>query len=118
MDANPGIGIDDMLVHAAVLAGDNATLATPTITATSATIGTVTISPATAGTTGVGNDLAASASHALCTAGTATAAPVCGWTLSVAQTGGGSIVRLREPGPPSTRPFIVVRQAIQRASIY
>lgn len=96
MDANPGIVTNDMLVTMAVIAGDNSTFGTPTITATGATIGAVTESPATEGTTALGNDLEASASHALCTAGTASAAPVVGWTLSVAQTGGGSLVRLRE----------------------
>lgn len=95
MSANPGVTVNDMLVTGSVIAGDNATFGTPTITATSATIGSVTESPATEGTTLTGNDLEASASYALCTAGTGTAAPVVGWTLSVAQTGGGSLVRLR-----------------------
>lgn len=95
MDANPGIVANDMLDTTAVIAGDNATFGTPTLTATGATIGTVTESPATEGTTTTGNDLEASASHALCTAGSASAAPVVGWTLSAAQTGGGALVRLR-----------------------
>ena len=96
MDANPGITLDDMLVTFATIAGNNATFGTPTLTATGATIGTVTESPATEGSTATGNDLESSASQALCTAGTATAAPVVGWTLSVAQTGGGALARLRE----------------------
>ena len=95
MDANPGVVANDMLDTTAVIAGDSATFGTPTISATGATIGTVTESPATEGTTATGNDLEASASHALCTAGPGTAAPVLGWTLSAAQTGGGAIVRLR-----------------------
>jgi len=94
MDADPGITANDMLSHFAVIAGNNATLATPTISATNATIGTVT--DAVGGQTPTGNDLGADICYALCSAGTATAAPVCGWTLSAAQTGGGSIVRLRE----------------------
>lgn len=100
MDLNPGITTNDMLVHGAVIAGNNATFGTPTMTAASATIGAVTESPATEGTTATGTDLEASASYASCTAGTASAAPVCAWTLSVAQTGGGSIARLREAVPP------------------
>ncbi len=96
MDANPGITNGDFLVTGSVIAGDNSTFGTPTLTAASATIGAVTERPATEGTTALGNDLEASASTASCTAGTATAAPVVGWTLSVAQTGGGNIIRLRE----------------------
>ena len=96
MDANPGITLNDMLATFATIAGNNATFGTPTLTAAGATIGTVTEQPATEGSTATGNDLESSASQALCTAGTATAAPVVGWTLSVAQTGGGAIVRLRE----------------------
>jgi len=96
LDADPGITANDMLAHFATIAGNNATFSTPTITATSATIGTVTESPATEGSTPFGFNLESSASYALCTSGTGTAAPVVGWTLSVAQTGGGSIVRLRE----------------------
>jgi len=113
MDANPGITNGDMLVHGAVIAGNNATLGTPTMTATGATIGTVTESPATEGTTALGNDLEASASYAACTAGTAIVAPTCGWTTSVAQTGGGSIVRLREGPyvPPASK---ASRPAVQR----
>ena len=94
MDADPSITANDMLMHYAVVAGDGLTIFTPTLTATSATIGTVTDNGG--GFTALGDDLGGSCSYALCTAGSATAAPVCGWTLSVAQTGGGSIVRLRE----------------------
>lgn len=93
MDADPGIAADDMLAHFASIAGNDATFATPTITATSATIGTVT--EATQLGSLSGNDMASAVSYALCNSGTGTAAPVCGWTLSAAQTGGGSIVRLR-----------------------
>lgn len=100
MDANPGIISGDMLVSGSVIAGDNATFGTPTMTATGATIGAVTESPTTEGTTAGGNDLEASNCYAAVTAGPASAAPVVGWTLSVAQTGGGAISRLREVDPP------------------
>lgn len=89
----------DGLIHFTVLAGNNQTLGTPTITATGATIGTVTESPTTAGINNLGNDLAASSASALVTAGTSTADAVCGWTLSGAQTGGSALVRLRESAP-------------------
>lgn len=94
-DVNLGISNGDILCHGAVIAGNNATFATPTLTATGVTFGTVTESPATEGTTTGGNDLEASASYAIATAGPSSAAPVAGWTLSLAQTGGGSFVRLR-----------------------
>jgi hypothetical protein len=90
------IASGDGLIHATVIAGNNATFATPTITATSATIGTVTESPATEGTTATGFDLEASSASALVTAGTSSADAVAGWTLSIAQTGGSALVRLRE----------------------
>lgn len=112
MDANPGIVSGDFLSTMSVIAGDNSTFGTPTITATSATIGTVTENPATEGTTAGGNDLEASASTAAVTAGAATAAPVVGWTLSVAQTGGGCIVRLREQRKPPRQ--YVRGQAVMR----
>ena len=121
MDANPGITNGDMLVHGAVIAGNNATFGTPTTTATGATIGTVTESPATEGTTALGNDLEASASYAACTAGTAIVAPTCGWTTSVAQTGGGSIVRLREVEGVAVYPRPLRRTnvaAVQRAACH
>jgi len=86
----------DALLHATVIAGNDATFGTPTITATSATIGTVTESPSTEGSTTTGNDLEASSATAAVTAGTSSADAVCGWTLSVAQTGGSVLVRLRE----------------------
>lgn len=120
MDVDIGISANDMLAHFAFIAGNNSTFGTPTITATSATIGTVTEHPATEGTTVTGTDCEASASHALCTAGPSSAAPVCGWTLSVAQTGAGSIVRLREvavAGDPP-KPIRRVLQAVNRASTY
>jgi hypothetical protein len=95
-DVDPGITSGDWVASWAVIAGNNATFGTPVCTATSATLAASTESPATEGTTATGFDLEASASHTNCTAGTNSAAPVWGWTLSVAQTGGGAIVRLRE----------------------
>lgn len=102
MDVDIGITVGDMLAHFATLPGNNRTFGSPTITAPSATIEAATESPATEGTTAGGNDLESSASHALCTAGTSTAAPTCAWTLSGAQTGGGSVVRLREASSGGT----------------
>lgn len=103
MAADPGITTGDMMSHFTTIAGNNATFATPTITATGATIGTVTENPATEGTTATGLDLESSAATATCTAGTSSAAPVGGWTLSVAQTGASNFIRTREtagaPGP-------------------
>ena len=96
MDANPGITTADVLNNFTTIAGNNSTFGTPTMTATGATIGAVTENPATEGTTTTGNDLEASASTAVVSSGSATAAPVVGWTLSVAQTGGGAFVRIRE----------------------
>ena len=99
-DVDLGIAAGDFIAHGAVIAGNNATFGTPTLTATGCTFGAVTESPATEGATATGNDLEASASYAECTAGPSSAAPVAGWTLSVAQTGGGSIVRLRVAAAP------------------
>jgi hypothetical protein len=94
-DVNMGIKSGDYVLHGSVIAGNNSTFGTPTLTATSATMAASTESPATEGSTANGNDLEASCAYANCTAGTSSAAPVGGWTLSVAQTGGGSITRLR-----------------------
>lgn len=96
MDADPGITVNDAIVNFTGLPGNNATFASPTITATGATLGTVTEDPATEGTTAGGLDCEASSATCFCTAGTSSAAPVVGWTLSVAQTGGGCLVRIRE----------------------
>jgi hypothetical protein len=94
-DVNMGITSGDYVLHGSVIAGNNSTFGTPTLTATSATMAASTESPATEGSTATGNDLEASCAYSSCTAGTSSAAPVGGWTLSVAQTGGGSITRLR-----------------------
>lgn len=96
----------DYLLHGTVIAGNNATFGTPTLTATSATIGASTESPATEGATATGNDLEASAAWAACTAGTSTADAVCGWTLSAAQTGGSALVRLREDSTQTLTPSL------------
>lgn len=94
-DVNMEIVSGDYVVHGGVIAGNNATFGTPTLTANGCTFGTVTESPATEGATATGDDLEASAFYTNCTAGPSNAAPVAGWTLSAAQTGGGSITRLR-----------------------
>lgn len=90
------IAIGDGLIHGTVIAGNDATFATPTIVATGAVIGTVTESPAGEGTTTTGNDLEASSASALVTTGTSSVDAVVGWTLSAAQTGGSALIRLRE----------------------
>lgn len=86
----------DYVIHNTVIAGNNATFDTPTLTATDATFGTVTEHPSTEGSTATGFDLGASAARATVNSGTASADAVVGWTLSVAQTGGSALVRLRE----------------------
>jgi hypothetical protein len=98
-DVNMQITTGDYVLHGTVIAGNDATFATPTLTATSATFGTVTESPSAEGSTQTGNDLEASCSYVNCTGGPSSAAPVGGWTLSGAQTGGGSITRLRSSFP-------------------
>lgn len=98
-DVDVGISAGDYILHGAVIAGDNSTFGTPTLTATSATFGTVTESPSTEGSTATGNDLEASAFYVNCATGPSSAAPVAGWTLSVAQTGWGSVVRIRAALP-------------------
>jgi len=106
MASNPGITAADVLVAGTVIAGNNSTFGSPTMSATGLTIGTVTENPATEGTTGTGLDLEASSSTATVTSGTASAAAVIGWTLSVAQTGSTILVRIREHVPaPQTFPI-------------
>ncbi|MFZ2540710.1 MAG: hypothetical protein WAW75_02930 [Gallionella sp.] len=100
MDADVGIIAGDMICHFACKPSDAGTMTVPTITATSATFGTVLNLPVTNASTLLGNDFGGASSEALCTAGTATAAAVCGWTIT-ANTGGGCIVRLRESGSES-----------------
>lgn len=107
-DVNVQITSGDYVLHGSVIAGNNSTFGTPTLTATSATIGALTESPATEGSTATGLDLEASCAYAACTAGTSSAAAVGGWTLSVAQTGGGSITRLRASLPTQSQPTVVV----------
>ena len=95
MDADPGITAGDHLAGFAIIP-DNQTMVTPTLTAASATIGTPNKQPATSLSTASAEDLAATGLEVACTAGTATAAAVQGWTLGGAETGGGCLVRLRE----------------------
>jgi hypothetical protein len=113
MSADVGIQTDDFLLAPAWIAGNDATFATPTLTATSATIGSVT--ELDEGSSTSGNDLGAAVMTAVCTAGTSSAAAVVGWTLSAAQTGGGCIIRLRERAkiarPPTYANTSIVRAA-------
>lgn len=99
MGADFGINANDMLLSHAVIAGDNSTFGTPTISAAGCTFSATTESPATEGTTATGNDLEASAFWATCSTGPSSAAAVCGWTLSVAQTGGGTCIAIKEVVP-------------------
>jgi len=105
MNSNPGITANDLILNMTVIAGNNSSFTLPTITATGTTLVAATESPATEGNTSTGNDLGASGSYASCTAGDASAAPVIGWTLGVAQTGGGALARFRETAPSSAFPY-------------
>ena len=96
MGSDIGITGGDAVVAYSYLPGNNATFATPTLSATGVTFGTVTENPATEGTTATGLDCEASASTALPSAGPSSAAAIVGWTLSVAQTGMSNLVRIRE----------------------
>lgn len=107
MGADIGITVGDALVSSTFIAGNNATFATPTITATGLTVGTVTENPATEGTTSGGLDCEASSSTALPTAGTSSAAAVVGWTLSVAQTGMSNLIRIRETVAAAATPKLL-----------
>lgn len=94
MDANPGLTAGDVIAHFTGTPNELATFASPTITATGATIGTVTLQNQIATTTGA--DGSAALATAPVSSGTASAAAVCGWTLGAASTGGGALVRIRE----------------------
>lgn len=97
--SNPGITVGDMLVAYAAIRSDAGTQSAISIAATGATIAAFTESPAADGVTTLGFDMAMSGGYALCTAGTASAAPVYASTLAAAHTGSAFIVRLREvPG--------------------
>jgi hypothetical protein len=96
---NVGIIAGDYVLNGSVIAGDNSSFGTPTLTATGCTFTGITESPATEGNSNTGNDLGASAFYAFCSVGPSSAAPVAGWTLGVAQTGGGSVTRLRAALP-------------------
>jgi hypothetical protein len=96
MGSDIGITAGDAVVAYSYLPGNNATFATPTLSATGVTFGTVTENPATEGATATGLDCEASASTALPSAGPSSAAAIVGWTLSVAQTGMSNLVRIRE----------------------
>jgi len=96
MGADIGITVGDAVVSFTTIAGNNSTFGSPTLSATGVTFGTVTENPATEGSTSSGDDLEASGSTALPSAGPSSAAAVVGWTLSVAQTGMTALVRIRE----------------------
>jgi len=100
MGSDIGITAGDAVVGYSYLPGNNATFATPTLSATGVTFGTVTENPATEGATATGLDCEASACTALPSAGPSSAAAVVGWTLSVAQTGMSNLIRIRETAAP------------------
>lgn len=100
MGADIGIDAGDAVASYTFLPGNNATFASPTLTATGVTFGTVTENPATEGTTATGLDSEASSSTALPSAGPSSASASVGWTLSVAQTGMSNLVRIRQTLAP------------------
>ena len=115
-----GIDIDanDAIVTYTTIAGNNATFDTPTLSATGVTFGTVSESPATEGSTSSGNDLEASASTALPSAGPSSSGTTIGWTLSFAQTGLSALVRIRESAAATTaqKKTLIINQAVNRAA--
>jgi hypothetical protein len=96
MASDPGITANDVLVAGTVIAGNNATFGSPTMSATGLTIGSVV--EVSEGATTTGNDLGAGTSLGTSITGTASAAAVIGWTLSAAQTGSTVLIRVRESG--------------------
>lgn len=90
------ITANDMIVAAAGFRSDAANPGAISVTATGATIGTLLKSPATDLNTTAGGDMDMTTGYALCSAGTATAAPVFSSTLGAAHTGTMFLVRLRE----------------------
>jgi len=106
--ANPGITAGDMLVGYASIRSDAGTQSAIGITATGATVGAFTESPATDLASGSGGDMAMSGGYRSVTAGTASAAPIYASTLAAAHTGSAFIVRLRPI--PNNPPSITVTQ--------
>lgn len=94
--SNPGINVGDMLAGYAAIRSDAGTQSSITITATSATVGSFTESPATDLATTSGGDMAMSGGYVSVTAGAASAAPVYASTLAASHTGAAYIVRLRQ----------------------
>lgn len=86
---------NDMLLHASFLNGDITTATSPTLSATSLTIGTVTEAPNQYGTA-TGDNAAGISAYASATSGTSSADIIAGFTLGQTRTGGGVVVRLRE----------------------
>lgn len=86
----------DELISCMVLPTDTPNPASPAISATSATIGTVTESPSTDGSSTNGDDLRASTATASVTAGTSSADATGSWAFLTTTTGGGALIRLRE----------------------
>ena len=95
-DVSLALKAGDMISGWSSLPGNDATFGTPTLTGTGLTIDTPTEEPTAEGSTATGQDFESTAMYAKITAGSASVAPVMGWTLSAAQTGGGCIVRLSE----------------------
>ncbi|MEK7657880.1 MAG: hypothetical protein AAB366_01655 [Patescibacteria group bacterium] len=106
--SDPGITIGDMIVGYAAIRSDAGTQTGIGITATGATIGAFTESPAADLATTAGGDMAMSGGYSLVTAGTASAAPVYASTLAASHTGSAFIVRLRPI--PNASPTLTVTQ--------
>lgn len=96
---NMDLQTNDVLVGYTSLPGDNSTFGSPTLSASGLTIGAPTEDPATEGTTSSAQDFESSAMYATISAGKTNVGVTLGWTLSVAQTGGGCLIRLREAKP-------------------
>ena len=94
MGSNPGITSGDWGVISHTTRDDSA-LTVPTWTATSATLATVVIYPATPIASGTSNDMAGTSAYRSVTSGTASAAPVVTGTQVAAETGVTCFIRLR-----------------------
>lgn len=120
--ANVSMDPGDHVLVGMTIAGDNATFGAGALSSAGITFDTPVESPSTAGSSTVGNDLAATAYVSSVTAGSAASQSVTGSsTLSAAQTGGGILVRLREPVAADAFPSPVrqwTRTAVTRSAVW
>ncbi len=110
--SNPGITAGDLLVGYAAIRSDAGTQSSITITATGATMGAFTESPATDLATTSGGDMAMSGGYVAVSSGTASAAPVYASTLAASHTGSAFIVRLRVI--PNVAPTVTLSAATNK----